>query len=111
MSLASAIPMPPRRCGRPRPRSGARAADAMTDGGSLLSAAAPLDADDIGALFAGWNKYPHIALAVSGGADSVSLMVLAHRWLAGRASAPRITILTVDHALRPEAAGEAVWVK
>lgn len=83
----------------------------MTGGGSIVSAASPLDAYDIDALFSGWEQHPHIALAVSGGADSMSLMVLVHRWLARLERSPKITILTVDHALRPEAAGEAAWVR
>jgi tRNA(Ile)-lysidine synthase len=81
----------------------------MTGGGQLSSAA--LDAADIDGLFAGWMDYPRIALAVSGGADSMSLMVLARGWLARAGRPPHITILTVDHALRPGAAEEAAWVK
>lgn len=42
-----------------------------------------------------------VALAVSGGPDSLALLLLAHR--AGLAA----TALTVDHGLRPEAADEA----
>ena len=55
--------------------------------------------------------YRRIALAVSGGADSMALMVLAQSWLAGRDNPPALHILTVDHGLRAEAAGEATWVK
>ena len=54
-----------------------------------------------------------VALAVSGGADSAALMLLAAEW-AGQASArhprPPLTVLTVDHGLRPAAAGEAAKV-
>lgn len=54
----------------------------------------------------------HIALGVSGGSDSVALMSLIHRWLNGR-RAPKVTILTVDHDLRPGSGDEArrvgVW--
>lgn len=42
----------------------------------------------------------HVAVAVSGGADSLALAWLARRW-------GQITAITVDHGLRPEAAGEA----
>ncbi len=45
-----------------------------------------------------------IAVAVSGGADSMALMCLAHHW--GEAVA-----LTVDHGLRPSSASEAIRVK
>lgn len=48
---------------------------------------------------------PHIAVAVSGGADSLALTLLAAAW--ARARGGRMTALTVDHGLRPEAAGEA----
>ena len=52
-----------------------------------------------------------IALAVSGGADSVALMRFAHRWQSLTGSgAPRIVVLTVDHGLRAESGREAVWV-
>ena len=52
-----------------------------------------------------------LALAVSGGADSVALMRFAHRWqsLVGP-DAPRVVVLTVDHGLRAESGFEAAWV-
>ena len=46
-----------------------------------------------------------IGLAVSGGGDSMALMVLAHNWAAQNATT--LEVATVDHRLRPEAAGEA----
>src|SRR5687767_4556577 len=46
-----------------------------------------------------------VGLAVSGGADSLALLLLGHAALAGRVRAA-----TVDHGLRPEAAGEAAFV-
>lgn len=48
---------------------------------------------------------PRIAVAVSGGADSMALALLAERWARDRDG--RITALTVDHRLRPESAEEA----
>ncbi|MCH7550780.1 MAG: tRNA lysidine(34) synthetase TilS [Proteobacteria bacterium] len=47
---------------------------------------------------------PRVAVAVSGGADSLCLTVLANRWAERRGG--EITALTVDHGLRPEAGEE-----
>ena len=47
----------------------------------------------------------HIAIAVSGGPDSVALLLLANAAFPGR-----IVALTVDHGLRAEAAAEAAGV-
>jgi len=55
-----------------------------------------------------FEKSPHLAVGVSGGADSVALAVLAQDWV--RARRGRVTALTVDHGLRPESAGEAAAV-
>lgn len=46
-----------------------------------------------------------LGVAVSGGADSLALMLLAHAALPGR-----VVAVTVDHALRPESAQEAAFV-
>jgi tRNA(Ile)-lysidine synthase len=51
----------------------------------------------------------HLAVAVSGGADSLALLVLAAEWARARPGV-RITALTVDHGLRPGAAAEAAHV-
>lgn len=48
---------------------------------------------------------PRLAVAVSGGADSLALTLLADEW--ARAEKGAIVALTVDHGLRPEAADEA----
>lgn len=50
-------------------------------------------------------------LAVSGGADSMSLMLMAQRWrdVRGRSDFP-IHLATVDHGLRAASAAEAEWV-
>lgn len=62
-------------------------------------------------LFAGLEDASHVGLAVSGGADSLALMYLAHGWLQNkREHSPRLTVLTIDHGLRPESADEAEWV-
>jgi tRNA(Ile)-lysidine synthase len=50
----------------------------------------------------------HLAVAVSGGADSMALALLAHEW--ARARGGRATALIVDHGLRSESAAEAARV-
>ncbi len=47
----------------------------------------------------------HVAVAVSGGPDSMALAVLVAAW--AKSHNIRVTALTVDHRLRPEAAAEA----
>lgn len=46
-----------------------------------------------------------VGLAVSGGPDSLALLLLAHAALPGR-----IAVATVDHGLRPESSAEAAFV-
>ena len=61
------------------------------------------------AAFAPFEARPRIAVAVSGGADSMALALLAHAWAARRGG--RALALTVDHGLRPGSAAEARKVK
>lgn len=49
----------------------------------------------------------HVALAVSGGSDSTALMRLAADWARTNHPGLGLSVLTVDHGLRPEAAEEA----
>lgn len=73
--------------------------------------ASPLiDGAALDALFAPFADVGRLALAVSGGADSLALLILAQRWRAARASGPELLVLTVDHGLRPESAAEARFV-
>lgn len=51
---------------------------------------------------------PSVAVAVSGGADSLCLALLAHDW--ARAMGGEAVALTVDHGLRPASAAEAEQV-
>lgn len=66
-------------------------------------------------LFASWEGLPGVLLAVSGGPDSVALMLLAAAWARGRSEAPQLRVATVDHGLRPESRDEAeavaAWAK
>jgi len=52
-----------------------------------------------------FESAPHIAVAVSGGPDSLCLALLLADWLSARGG--RLSVLTVDHGLRPESAAEA----
>ena len=68
------------------------------------------DSAALEAIFAPVADLPAIGLAVSGGADSLALLLLAQRWAAGRQVAPRLQVYSVDHGLRPEAASEVAMV-
>ena len=60
-----------------------------------------------------FEEAPHLAVAVSGGPDSMALVLLVEDWI--RTQGGRVTALTVDHGFRPESAGEArrvgMWLK
>jgi tRNA(Ile)-lysidine synthase len=58
-------------------------------------------------LFAELRGERHIAVAVSGGSDSMALLRLAERW---SHHLIKISVLTVDHGLRLEASAEAAKV-
>lgn len=51
---------------------------------------------------------PHLAVGVSGGRDSLALVLLAAEWAAARRG--RVTAVTVDHGLRAASAAEAEQV-
>ncbi|WP_119392081.1 tRNA lysidine(34) synthetase TilS [Taklimakanibacter lacteus] len=69
-------------------------------------AARPIDLETSKGLFETLSFHAHVALAVSGGGDSTALMWLAARWAAALTHPPKISVLTVDHGLRPQAALE-----
>ena len=55
-----------------------------------------------------FEKNPAIAIGVSGGADSMALLHLAHEW--AQRQGGRVLALTVDHNIRVTSAGEAKQV-
>ncbi len=65
--------------------------------------------DDIFAPFSHFEKNPTLAVAVSGGADSMALLLLAHDWV--KKQKGKVIALTVDHGLRKDSAAEAAQVK
>ncbi|HEY0291475.1 MAG TPA: tRNA lysidine(34) synthetase TilS [Hansschlegelia sp.] len=65
---------------------------------AVSDAVAPAEA---AALFGAFVPPRHLLLAVSGGADSTALLVLAAEWASEGGA--RLSVATVDHALRAEA--------
>src|SRR5271170_3286337 len=83
----------------------------MSGNDSAAPETAPIGDDEFGRLMAAvgpFERRPALAVAVSGGADSLALALLADRWARGRGG--RVTALTVDHRLRPESRAEAARV-
>lgn len=75
------------------------------------AASAPVTAAEFAWLMAsvgGFEPAPRLAVAVSGGADSLALALLAADW--ARARQGSAIALIVDHRLRPESAAEAARV-
>ncbi len=73
----------------------------------LHGLASPLQGEEFERLmapFAPFENAPHLAVAVSGGADSMALCLLADFW--ARSCHGSITALTVDHGLRAASAAE-----
>ncbi len=70
----------------------------------------PITDVEADAAFASLARFDHVILAVSGGPDSMALMVLAAAWQAHRTSAPAISVATVDHGLRANSRSEAEMV-
>jgi tRNA(Ile)-lysidine synthase len=67
----------------------------------------PFSDEAIACLFRPFEHARGILLAVSGGPDSIALMLLAAHWAGRLAAAPPISVATVDHGLRKNAAHEA----
>jgi tRNA(Ile)-lysidine synthase len=78
----------------------------------MPAAAEPIEPDEFDALMAlngPFEHAPDIAIACSGGPDSMALALLANEW--ARRKGGRAVALIVDHGLRPESASEARLVK
>ncbi|MBY6261445.1 tRNA lysidine(34) synthetase TilS [Azospirillum sp. 412522] len=60
------------------------------------------------AVLGGFESAPVVAVGVSGGGDSMALLLLLRHWVAERGGS--LLALTVDHGLRPESAEEAAAV-
>lgn len=71
--------------------------------------ATPIPEHEADALLAPLMRFPRVALAVSGGPDSLALMHLAAAW-SGTHDSPAFTVLTVDHGLREGSRAEAETV-
>jgi len=84
----------------------------MTSGGADTVAANPIDAGEFGRRVRALGPFetaPEIAVAVSGGPDSLCLAILMHRWTA--AIGGKTIGLIVDHGLRTNAHEEALAVQ
>lgn len=60
------------------------------------------------AALGGFEPAPAVAVGLSGGGDSMALVLLLRHWVAERGGS--LLALTVDHGLRPESADEAAAV-
>jgi tRNA(Ile)-lysidine synthase len=74
----------------------------------LNTSAAAAELFQLNDLFSGLAGSTRVAVAVSGGSDSMALLVLAHDW--ARTSGTQLVALTVDHGLRAASADEALQV-
>jgi tRNA(Ile)-lysidine synthase len=74
---------------------------------SAAEGAQPVSAAEANKLFQPLAHASVLVLAVSGGADSTTLLVLAARWRRARKKGPKLLFATVDHGLRRESAAEA----
>ena len=70
--------------------------------------ASPLEAAEFSCLLSPLAPSGPIAVAVSGGADSLAACLLTAAW--ARTEGRALTALTVDHGLRPDSAAEAAHV-
>ncbi len=79
----------------------------LAAGSAPVPAGEPFTGEVIARLFRPFEHARGILLAVSGGPDSVALMLMAAQWANGLAAPPRISVATVDHGLRRNSDREA----
>lgn len=70
----------------------------------------PIGDGELPALLAPLVEASRIALAISGGADSLALLDCVDRWRRTRADPPQVLVLSVDHGLRKSSRAEAANV-
>lgn len=113
--IAAVSPDPPPRAASVRPASEAGigiGACPATGVDGEAGIAAPLDAtsfSDAMARLGPFEMQPRLAVAVSGGRDSMALALLARDWAEARGGS--LVAFTVDHGLRPDSAAEAATVQ
>lgn len=73
---------------------------------AVSTSSAPLSAAEFADRLARLHPSNHLAIAFSGGPDSLALLFLAARW-AKRGKQRKLVAFTVDHGLRAESADEA----
>jgi len=69
-----------------------------------------LSDEDIVYLLAPLKAFKSLLIAVSGGADSVALLVMVQRWCSIVPEPPTVEVATIDHDLRPGSGDEVRWV-
>ena len=74
---------------------------------ATADAAAAIAGGETAALFASFPRSGSVILAVSGGADSTALLLLAQHWRRRLRRGPNLVAATVDHGLRPGSRAEA----
>ncbi len=77
---------------------------------ALSAERAAIGDGELAALFSDFGTFRRVILAVSGGPDSMALMLLAKRWRAARPRGSELVAATIDHRLRPESKAEAAAV-